>query len=113
MLKIIAIIACLAGCGYESKNNELTGQVKKVLSHTPIFCGDFTTVDISLGAMRNGTGSVSKDDMWLTVDNESDKKLLNDAMIDGSIVTVHYDDKRWPSGWCQKTEHIFKVDVLK
>lgn len=91
-LLIATILA--AGCGRSSVDNELTGQVKRVKKVTPIICGDYTEVDVSLGVMRNGVGSMSTEDVWLLVENADQVKLLEKAAADGAIVKVTYDVQR-------------------
>lgn len=81
-------------CGYTSVDNELTGQAKKVVHNTPLICGDYATVDMSLGVMRNGVGSMSTQDVWLTVTNPDDIKKLEDAAARGAIVTLKYKVRR-------------------
>lgn len=85
-------------CGRTSVDNELTGQVKKVAHKTPIFCWDNVEVDISLGVMRNGVGSMSAQDVFLTVTSAEDVKKLEAAAATGALVTVKYDEMR--VNWC-------------
>lgn len=101
----------LAGCGYSSRENELTGQVKKVVKKTPLLCNDWTLADISLGIMRNGTGSMSKEDVFLSVESRDDEKTLKAAADSGQAVKVTYNVKRWT--WCVEDHIVSKVEVLK
>lgn len=89
-----AALILLFGCGNSSTDGELTGQVKKVTHVTPLFCSDYYAVDISLGVMRNGTGSMSTQDMWLTIRDDRDMTFLRSAAENGQIVKVRYDTKR-------------------
>lgn len=98
MKKAIALALFLSACGFSSKANELVGQVKKVVEQTPIFCSDYAEVDISLGVLRNGAGSVSHEDVILYVPNQADAAFLKKAAEDGTPVKVTYDIKRVP--WC-------------
>ena len=82
------------GCGYSAKENEAVGQVKKLVEHTPIVCGDYTEVDISLGALRDGNGSMSREDIELRVNDANDRALLKSAAETGVIVKVTYDIER-------------------
>ncbi len=85
-----------------SVDNEAVGQIKKILKKTPIVCPDYTEVDISLGVMRNGVGSMSREDVVLAVDNSESSAIatLKHAAESGSIVKFTYDVKRvtvcWP-----------------
>lgn len=101
----------LSGCGYSSKGNELVGQAKKVVNQTPILCEERSDADISLGVMRNGVGSMSTQDLWLTVPNEADKKLLTEAASQGLLVKVNYDIKRWT--WCWEDHIVTSVELVK
>lgn len=94
MKKLLSLILLVAACGYTSRDNELTGQVKRVKKVTPIICPDYTEVDVSLGVMRNGVGSMSTEDVWLLVNNPQHVETLETAARDGSIVKVTYDVQR-------------------
>jgi hypothetical protein len=82
------------GCGYSAKGNEVVGQVKKVVEHTPIICGDYATVDISLGVLRNGNGSMSREDMVLRVDGVAARAFLKEAAETGQPIKVMYNIQR-------------------
>lgn len=89
-----AALILLFGCGNSSTDGELTGQVKKVTHVTPLICPNYYAVDISLGVMRNGTGSMSTQDMWLTIRDDRDMSFLRNVAENGQLVKVHYDTKR-------------------
>ncbi len=115
-MKKIALISLAlltaSGCGYSSRKNDLTGQVKKVIHHTPLVCPDYVEVDVSLGVMRNGTGSISNQDVWLVVTDKADEQKLDAAAVSGAPVKVTYDDKRF--FWCTQNGHrVAGVEVLK
>lgn len=101
----------LSSCGYSSKQNELIGQVKKVKHETPIFCRDRTDVDISLGVMRNGVGSMSSEDKFLTVTNPDDVRALIKANESGALVKVTYDEARL--NFCYQTDIVTKVELAE
>ncbi len=90
----VLIIAVTAACGNSSAGNELEGQVKKVIRRTPIICPDYTEADISLGVMRNGVGSLSKEDVVLRVEDNGQIETLKAAAKSGAIVSVSYDVNR-------------------
>ena len=100
----------LAGCGYSSSDNEMTGQVKKVVHRTPILCFDRYDTDISLGVMRNGVGSMSTQDLWLNVPDPESVKKLKLAADTGKLVKVHYDTYRFT--WCTPEETVRSVELL-
>jgi hypothetical protein len=57
-------------------------------------------VDISLGVMRNGVGSVSTQDVWLTLGDVNFpgtpqlRTMLENAMHDGRIIEIQYWTRR-------------------
>jgi hypothetical protein len=111
MKKILPILACLAltGClGDSSRDNTLVGQVKRVHYNTPIVCGDWAEVDISLGVMQGGTGSVSIRDLYLWVPKAEDAKFLENN--NGKIVKITYDIQR--ATFCVDNEKVTKVEVI-
>jgi hypothetical protein len=108
---VVVVALCLMGCGLSSTQNELVGQVKKVTNQTPLICPNRIDADISLGVMRNGVGSMSAQDMWFTVEKESDQELLRKAAEAGSIVKVLYDVHRVTL--CQEAHRITHVELAK
>lgn len=109
---LILSIFCLTGCfGFSSKQNELTGQVKKVKHQTPMLCPERVDVDVSLGVLRNGVGSMSTEDLWLTVDNPNDIEILTKAAETGQIVKVSYDVRRVT--FCPNEDLVTHVEVSK
>jgi major membrane immunogen (membrane-anchored lipoprotein) len=112
MKKLLILLSALAltACGYSSRENEVVGQVKKVMLNTPILCPDFYDVDLSLGVMRNGTGSMSTQDMWI-VFNKADLAVLKQANEDGGIVKITYDTQR--VAICTNGKIASKVEVVK
>lgn len=101
----------LTGCGYSSVNNETIGQVKTMTNHNPIFCSNWDMVDLSLGVMRNGTGSMSKEDQTFTVTDKDQLKLLKEAAQTGQLVKVTYNRKRF--SWCVDEDIIQNVEIVK
>lgn len=112
MKKLLTVLAALAltACGYSSRENEVVGQVKKVMFNTPLVCSDYYDVDLSLGVMRNGTGSMSTQDMWIVV-NKSDLDVLKQANADGGVVKIIYDTQR--VSFCTNGMIATKVEVVK
>lgn len=98
-------------CGYSSKDSEAVGQVKRVLKHTPIICQDWTQVDLSLGVMRNGVGSVSHEDILLYVPTEELARQLQTAAESGAPVKVKYDVARF--AFCVGERQVRSVEILK
>lgn len=112
MKKIILIAAmALNACGYDQVDSEAIGQVKKVANMTPILCGNRTDVDISLGVIRNGVGSVSSQDMWLTVRDKANVEILKKANESGQLVKIKYDVARLE--WCWNKRELTSVEIIK
>lgn len=99
-MKAISKVLCvgslllLTTCGYSQKDGDLIGQAKKVSSRTNILCPNYKMVDVSLGILQNGVGSMSGQDMWLQLTNEADYALLRDAASHGKIVKLTYNTRR-------------------
>lgn len=91
---VILPMLLLTGCGYSSLDNEVTGQVKRVMNNTPIICSDFSDADVSLGVMRNGVGSMSTQDVWINVPTPELMAKFKHAAEVGSIVKIKYNQKR-------------------
>jgi hypothetical protein len=112
MKKLIMLsILSLVGCGFSSRDNEMIGQVKKVSNETPLMCLDHSEADLSLGVMRNGTGSMSKEDVVLYVPNSELEKQLKSAQDAGAIVKITYDLKRLT--FCVPDHWVKAVEVVK
>lgn len=98
MLTSLLFIGCSGGmgdgcCGWSAREVTGSGQVKKVSKHTPIICPDYYEVDISMGVMRDGVGSMSHHDITLYIDDKFAKDLQEAAKA-GEIVDFTYDVRR-------------------
>ena len=108
------VLLSLAGCGYSSRGNEAIGQPKKISHDTPIFCSDYDSVDISLGVMRNGVGSMSTQDMWFAFaphDDQKNEDTLLKAIKDGKLVKFTYDYRRLSI--CQEAPQVTSVEIVE
>ena len=110
MTKFLPIVLLAAACGYSSKDNELVGQVKKVKSMTPIICGDYYKADVSLGFLRDGVGSLSKEDVEVEVPSQH-VQFFKEAAESGKIVKVSYDVRRLVI--CVPDHIVTNVEYLK
>jgi len=108
----LAIIVALTGCGYSNRDVEVVGQVKRVVHNTPLICPDYDDIDLSLGVMRNGTGSMSTQDIYLNVMNKADLATLKEANSTGVLVKLTYDTKRVRICTTSGRE-ITKVELVK
>ena len=110
-LFLIGIIAMtLTACGYSARDTEAVGQVKRVMNNTPMLCSDFIDVDLSLGVIRNGVGSVSNEDIWIVV-SRPDAEILKKANEEGQLVKITYDQQR--ISFCNEGRIATKVEILK
>jgi hypothetical protein len=108
---IAALLLSLSACGYSSLDSEMMGQVKKVDHSNPIICPAYYRVDISLGILRNGVGSMSTQDVWVTVDDKSHLDVLKAAAASGDLVKVTYDERRVVL--CTEEKIVTKVEIVK
>lgn len=108
---VAVFLLVVMSCGYQSRDSELIAQVKKVKMVTPLICPDFVEVDLSLGVMRNGVGSMSSQDVWMYVHATEMVTVLKDAVESGALVKVTYDQKR--TTICVPNEQISKVELVK
>lgn len=103
--------ACRAVCGLSSKDNVAVGQVKTVHKETPLICKNYCSVDLSLGTMRNGVGSMSTQDRWFIVKYEGSCEKLRAAQESGQLVKVVYNEAR--ETWCAPDAQIVSVESVK
>lgn len=109
-MKKLLLIMMLCACGYSSKSSELSGQPKNIEHNTPLICMNYDSVDISLGVMRNGVGSMSTQDVYLYVPSQNDIDTLNQAIKDGKLVKITYDEARIT--FCVPEKVVRKIEVL-
>lgn len=108
----IALPMLLSGClGSSSADNELTGQVKRAQHVTPIIYSDYDRIDVSLGIMQNGVGSMSKDDVWMYVPSPHDFAILKMAAETGQLVKIKYDVSR--VRWYVENDMVTSVELVK
>jgi len=99
------------GCaGWSAKEVTGSGQVKRVWKETPIICPDYHMIDISLGIMRNGIGSMSGHDMFLYLPDK-DVAGLKKAAEDSSIIDFTYDRRRF--SWCANSDRMTSFKIQK
>lgn len=110
-LLIGVALLTLAGCGDTSRHNEVIGQAKRVVNQTPLICMDYPAFDLSLGVMRNGTGSMSTQDQWFTVTDDRLLDTLRKAAETGALVKVTYDVRRWAP--CSYDHWLTAVEIVQ
>lgn len=111
----LMVVGCSGGigdgcCGWSSKDTTGSGQVKKVGKVTPIFCPDYYVVDVSLGVMRNGVGSMSTHDMNFYIEPKDVEQLKTAAEV-GAIIDFTYDVRRF--AWCVDDDRMTSFKFQK
>jgi len=112
-LTILALAALTAGCGYSHRDNEILGQPKAIESTTPLLCPDQHVLDLSLGVLRNGVGSMSLEDMRVNVPEDKAALLpvLRSAIESGKLVNVRVNEARFR--WCNEMKELVSVAVVE
>lgn len=92
---ILALMLFLTACGYSELGTNGVVQVKRVHVVNPLICPKYYVLDASLGIMQNGVGSMSTQDIDLTV-SEKQATELDELLKKGkSIVNIKYNTRRF------------------
>src|ERR1700733_6406391 len=110
LMAVVVLGGSVVACGDTSTGNGMIGQAKKVAHNTPIFCENYDAFDLSLGVMENGTGSMSTQDIWLTVLDPTLLPTLKKAVQTGAIVKVTYDE--WRFAPCKYNHVVRSVEIV-
>jgi hypothetical protein len=110
-LLVLGLLVLGTGCGLSAKDTEAVGQVKRIAHQTPLICPEQYILDMSLGVLRGGNGSMSKEDLFIRVQSPDQLKLLNEAALSGQPVRVTYDVQR--VAFCWEEREMTKVELLK
>lgn len=110
---VIALVVALAlsGCGNSSVDVEAIGQPKKLHRVTPVICGDYDMLDLSLGIMQNGVGSMSTQDLHTQLADDSMKKTAAKAVDSGYLVKVRYDERRLV--FCGEEARATAIEIVR
>lgn len=81
------------------------------MKQTPLFCSDRVDVDISLGMMRNGVGSMSTEDAIMWVPDKAEQELLEEAAATGALVKVTYNQFRFT--FCKPWYEVKSVELVE
>lgn len=92
-MKYILLSLLLCSCGMSEIGTKGIAQVKRVHSVNPILCPQYKVLDASLGVMINGIGSMSTQDIYLTVTDEQ-ATFLQQAAERGKLVELTYSTRR-------------------
>lgn len=104
-------LVLMTGCGDLSRGTEAVGQVKSVYNETPLIFPDYVQVDLSLGVMRNGVGSMSTQDIFVLLKDPMDIALAKQAQQEGQLVKVTYDHQRL--NFWSEARQATKIELLK
>ena len=80
-----------------SRDGDLVGQAKKITLVTPFWqsiCPSYYALDVSMGVLQGGTGSMSTQDVWFTVLDREDISAMKEAVKHAAIVKVKYAERR-------------------
>lgn len=98
----------LSSCGNSATDIELTGQLKAAGVATNLICPDYFYLDMSMGVIKDGTGSVSKDDIFVTLYGRQEYKKYQELAKVGAIITVHANMRR--AAFCTETYIMIKEE---
>jgi len=101
----------LMGCGYSALNSEFTGQVKYVEETNPLICDSFFQSGVSLGVMKNGTGSVSTHDVRIYIATPELAELFKRAASSTVPVKITYRQRRLT--WCIPEMEATKIEIAE
>lgn len=108
---MIGLLLCAVGCGYSHRDNDLVGQPKSVESTTPLLCPDQHILHMSLGVLRNGTGSMSTEDIRINIVDAHLVPALQLAISKGSLITARTNEARFR--WCNEEKELVSFQVME
>jgi hypothetical protein len=88
----VVVLAVQIGDG-AAKDAESVGQIKAIRTATPVFCPNYTETNISLGAIVDGMGSMSKEDITLEVPSQALAEKLKESLNGSGLVKIRYDKR--------------------
>ena len=114
-IMFVLSLMIIVGCGHTSMDNEMMGQVKKVVGNTPLVCPNYTDADVSLGVIKNGTGSMSTQDAWVVIEDKKLIPIFKQACETGQLVKIKYDVKRFGGNYfvCTPEKFATNIEILK
>ena len=110
---ITAMIAfvLLTSCGYSHRDNELVGQPKSIESTTPLLCPEQNILHMSLGVMRNGSGSMSTHDISINIPDSSMVAPLKRAVESGELINARTNEARFR--WCNEEKELVSFVIIE
>ncbi len=110
-MKYLIALLLLVSCGYSNRNSEFVGQVKYVEHATPIFCPEYVGAGVTLGVMRNGTGSMSTHDAEVLITSKEIEAVFKEAAGSGALIKSTYDEKRFSI--CTPMVVVTSAEIMK
>lgn len=111
ILILIIMIISLVSCGMSEVGTKGTVQIKRIHKITPmIACSDYYVLDASLGIMTKGVGSMSTQDIDLTISKQQATELEVLLAHGKSIVNVTYDTRRLT--FCEEERVLVGYDIV-
>lgn len=115
MTKITCALALgllLSGCdfGYSHQGNEVVGQPKSVETTTPLICPAQHILDLSLGVMRHGVGSMSTEDVLINIPDDASASRLEAVVREGKLISAQTNEAR--VRWCNEEKELVSFKVI-
>lgn len=112
MFGLLALMLCISACtGYSHLDNEVVGQPKAVESTNPIVCPDQHVLHLSLGVMRHGVGSMSTEDILISIPDDRLVAGLKEAVESGKLISARTNEARFR--WCNELKELISFQVLE
>lgn len=109
-MKYVLLSLLLCSCGMSEVGTKGIAQIKRVHSINPIFCPQYKVLDASLGVMINGVGSMSTQDIDLTITDEQ-AKILQEAAEKGKLVELTYSNRRF--SFCEEERVLTSLKIVE
>lgn len=113
MPRLICLLALtlLAACGYSHRNNELIGQPKAIEATTPLVCPNQNILHLSLGVMRHGVGSMSTQDILISIPDDNLALRLQPVVKAGKLINAQTNEARFR--WCNEEKELVDFEIVE
>jgi hypothetical protein len=109
ILILCFILLSFVSCGFTERGTKGVVQIKRIHHVTPLICSERIVLDASLGVMQNGVGSMSTQDIDITVSIEQ-SKILERAVESGKLVEIKYSTRRFD--FCNRYRILEEVKIM-
>lgn len=107
----LLVFLMLASCGYSQVNNELIGQPKSIESTTPLICPNQNILHLSLGVMRHGVGSMSTEDVLISIPDDNLALRLQPVVKAGKLINAQTNEARFR--WCNEMQELVAFEIVE